>query len=313
MINRSVVRGPRKSQLLYRFREQQQMYLPTDLFLQNKYHRWYYNIIESAKARGFLTRRQATEALGYVEDHHIYPKCLFPELVKVKSNLVFLTFKEHIICHLLLTKMAYGENRYRMYKSLEMISSVENIGDRSVYNIPTRWIEYAKNEGRTAVLEFWTPERRKAHSEKLLHYFKTVDKTTEKWKQVCEIQREYNTNKVWTEKAIETRANNMRKAAANRKGKPWEGKRKETGYVPLSPEMMLLANQKRSDKLSGRKTSDGMLGKSHRSGSKLKASESMRNRNQQNRIVCPHCGKEMANGGAYKRWHGDKCKELNTV
>jgi len=39
------------------------------------------------------------------ERHHIKPRSLFPELSKEKTNIVKLTYREHYICHWLLTKI----------------------------------------------------------------------------------------------------------------------------------------------------------------------------------------------------------------
>lgn len=64
------------------------------MFKDNKYSKWYFNIIDRA-----LT----TEQLGYTEKHHIIPKSCGG--TNDPSNLVKLTAKAHFICHLLLTKM----------------------------------------------------------------------------------------------------------------------------------------------------------------------------------------------------------------
>jgi hypothetical protein len=58
------------------------------------YQRVYNNIISNA--RGVLRE-------GYLESHHIIPKCLGGS--NDKENLVLLTAREHYICHLLLAKI----------------------------------------------------------------------------------------------------------------------------------------------------------------------------------------------------------------
>ena len=73
------------------------------MFLQNKYTSWYYNIINSAKS---------SIPVGYTETHHIIPKCLGGS--NESSNLVRLSARQHFICHLLLTKMLKGPERYKM-------------------------------------------------------------------------------------------------------------------------------------------------------------------------------------------------------
>jgi hypothetical protein len=92
-------------------------------FLINKYTRWYFNIIETA--------RQRKKFDGYTESHHIIPDCFYiknrskgknPGWIdgnsNEKSNLVELTAKEHFICHWLLTKMIEGKPRRQMEKAL---------------------------------------------------------------------------------------------------------------------------------------------------------------------------------------------------
>lgn len=73
------------------------------LFLNNKYTKAYYQIIDRAKTRIIDS---------YVERHHIIPKSLGG--TNEISNLVNLTAKEHFICHLLLTKMVTGSHKRSM-------------------------------------------------------------------------------------------------------------------------------------------------------------------------------------------------------
>lgn len=65
--------------------------------LPNKYTRWYVNIIQQALVRNSLD--------GYVEKHHILPRCFKMGGESDRDNLVLLTAREHFICHKLLTKM----------------------------------------------------------------------------------------------------------------------------------------------------------------------------------------------------------------
>jgi len=65
------------------------------MFYNNKYKKIYYRIIERAKLREHKT--------GYFERHHIIPKSIGGE--RKEKNLVYLTAKEHYICHVLLMKM----------------------------------------------------------------------------------------------------------------------------------------------------------------------------------------------------------------
>lgn len=75
------------------------------MFINNKYTKWYNNIISTAK-----TRILPDDA--YTEKHHIIPKSLGGD--NSKDNLVRLTAREHFVCHFLLIKMTTGLNKKKM-------------------------------------------------------------------------------------------------------------------------------------------------------------------------------------------------------
>ena len=76
------------------------------MYLQNKYSKCYFNIINRAKSRELSPNT-------YTEKHHIIPKCLGGN--NSTDNLVKLTAREHFICHKLLTKMVLGKNKSKMF------------------------------------------------------------------------------------------------------------------------------------------------------------------------------------------------------
>lgn len=89
--------------------------MKTDLFNDTKYTRWYWAIIE---------KRVATPApkTAYRERHHIIPASFFivndrdtpgwlPGNADAKSNLVWMTAREHALCHWLLKKMTTHNTR----------------------------------------------------------------------------------------------------------------------------------------------------------------------------------------------------------
>lgn len=81
------------------------------IFIDNKYTRIYYMIIERAQSRTLTS---------YTEIHHIVPRSLGGS--NNADNLVSLTPREHFICHLLLPKMLTGENKYKMLYAYIMMS-----------------------------------------------------------------------------------------------------------------------------------------------------------------------------------------------
>ena len=98
------------------------------MYLQNKYSRYYFNIINAAKSRLINS--------GYTEKHHIIPKSLGGN--NSKDNLVILTAKEHFICHLLLTKMTEGKDNQKMlYAAWAMSNQKRPTQERYTINSKT--------------------------------------------------------------------------------------------------------------------------------------------------------------------------------
>lgn len=81
------------------------------IFKINKYSKWYFDIIEKAKEKVIEE---------YFEIHHIIPRsCGGTDNL---DNLIKLTYREHFLCHWLLTKcMIHGEHKRNMYHALGFI------------------------------------------------------------------------------------------------------------------------------------------------------------------------------------------------
>lgn len=92
------------------------------MHIKNKYHKWYYSIIEAAKLR--------SELPSYYESHHIIPQSLGGSNEPV--NLVNLTAREHFICHYLLTKFTAGQNYYKMVYACNGMRRSRDYQDRYV-------------------------------------------------------------------------------------------------------------------------------------------------------------------------------------
>jgi hypothetical protein len=63
------------------------------------------------------SRKEAKYHLGYIEEHHIIPKSLGGD--NSTANLVYLTAREHFICHKLLIKMTVNDARIKMCMALQ--------------------------------------------------------------------------------------------------------------------------------------------------------------------------------------------------
>jgi len=104
------------------------------MFLNNKYSKWYNSIIDKAQKRNW------NKVDFYVEKHHILPKSLGG--TNDKHNLVVLTAREHFICHLLLTKITSGQEKYKMISAYsKMFSSGK---DSQRYKPNSRFFEMSK-------------------------------------------------------------------------------------------------------------------------------------------------------------------------
>jgi len=92
--------------------------------LNVKYTKWYINIIQKALEKNSnKSRKNLKQTYGYVEMHHIFPKSFNSDYAKDKDNLVFLSPKEHFICHLCLSKMFTGEFKNKMVYAFFILKS----------------------------------------------------------------------------------------------------------------------------------------------------------------------------------------------
>jgi hypothetical protein len=97
--------------------------LLSTLTTHNKYYTWYVNICQSAKQRN-LQKGCGT----YIEKHHIIPRSFGLGGEKDKSNLVYLTAKEHYIVHKLLTKMLLNADYTKKMRYALWYLTVRKIG-----------------------------------------------------------------------------------------------------------------------------------------------------------------------------------------
>lgn len=95
------------------------------MFLENKYTTWYYGIINQAKQEN----RQKTKQT-YLENHHIIPTCVGGS--NDKSNRVNLTYREHFLCHWLLTKMVSDREILRKFQYAISRMSKNKISDKPI-------------------------------------------------------------------------------------------------------------------------------------------------------------------------------------
>jgi hypothetical protein len=105
------------------------------MYLQNKYTRWYYNIIQRAQLR---------ISTGYTEKHHVIPLSLGG--TNDAENLVRLTAREHFIRHLLLTKMTESLARRSMCYAAWQMTHINGRTTRARYTPTSRIYEILKKQ-----------------------------------------------------------------------------------------------------------------------------------------------------------------------
>lgn len=88
----------------------------SEILKPNKYSKWYLNICQNALQRA-STRNVAKSILKYVEGHHILPKS-----ITANNVIVYLTIKEHYVCHHLLLKCLEGEHLIKMKQAFRIFS-----------------------------------------------------------------------------------------------------------------------------------------------------------------------------------------------
>jgi NUMOD3 motif len=135
------------------------------VFLENKYSRWYKNIILAAQTQ----ERKRTKMI-YFEKHHILPKSLGGN--NESDNLVWLTSKEHLICHLLLCYMIDDTNKkWKMICAYHYLSDHGKIKGKRYdslkqffsKNHPSKGI-LKSEEHKRKIKESWSNERKLAMS-----------------------------------------------------------------------------------------------------------------------------------------------------
>lgn len=112
------------------------------MYLENKYTRIYFQIINRAKFRNLTN--------SYKESHHIIPKSLGGK--NSHNNLVNLTAREHFICHLLLTKMVNSSDKNKMVYALWMMLKGNKNQNRNIH-ISSRTYSKLKEQYSISVRE----------------------------------------------------------------------------------------------------------------------------------------------------------------
>jgi len=269
-------------------------------FLENKYTRWYFNIIYSARRR--------TEIKGYFEKHHIIPKSLGGS--NAKDNLVKLTAREHFICHWLLTKMvSTTKHKYQMWNAFGCMVYRSN-SNQQRYKINSKTFENIKKEqskiksnrfsGKNNPMynkrgesnpnykREWTDEHRKNSSESHKGFVRSNES---KVKQSLAMR-----GKKQTPEHIE-----KRKLVGN--------KHPRFGYKMTPEEIMRRTETFKKNKLKKdilKILEEGMIVLRNKKNANVTRLANGSHPSQQKKN-CLHCNKTVS-VGMFVRWHGPNCK-----
>lgn len=112
---------------------------------ETKYSKWYLNIIFKAKLENRKKLKKDNIEYVYYENHHILPKSIFIEYKDLKINKwngVLLTYREHILIHILI---------YKHYKKLDSKFEEIKMGHTLVKIVGTKKLPvsyYIRNKSR---------------------------------------------------------------------------------------------------------------------------------------------------------------------
>lgn len=194
--------------------------IKTLFFLNNKYAGWYFDIIDKAKHRN-------NPSTKYLEKHHIVPDSFFKNRSRSgyrgvidgnpndPENLVFLTFREHYICHALLTRIVIHPNlRIKAVFALQMMQTrADDVVSSRLYEMGKKEASIAKSAIFHEVVKpgqdkFWDdPNRVKEANEKRRI---TLDsRTYEQKKARTELGRFTAAKNFFTEPAKRNRESNL--------------------------------------------------------------------------------------------------------
>lgn len=271
------------------------------MFIDNKYTKIYFRLVNRAKSRVLVERG---------EKHHIVPKSFGGS--NQDDNLVKLTFREHFICHRLLTKMTTGRQKHQMEKAAYCMMFFRK--DKLLFK-GSRTFEFLKiryaiaHSALTKGLIKRSDETKQRCREAALRRPKRIDKR----KPLSEAQRKIldRTGKEMTEatKLKIAKSNTGKKRtqeAKDRISRGNIGKHYRTASEDTKKKISAVLKGRPSPRRGMEPWNKGV---SHSPESIAKMARSHANRPM---VTCPHCQKTMQKPN-FAAWHGDKCKNAKTL
>lgn len=248
--------------------------LKEELFLNNKYTKWYFSIVSKEK----LLQRST-----YTEKHHIIPKSLGGS--NDITNIVILTAKEHFIVHWLLTKMCINDINARKMKYAMRSMSWNKTGNRIIsswqFELSRKKVsEAAKNR----IVSETTRERISIAGKKR---FESESNRMSMRKSKLSSPNSKHTDE--TKKKISSTSKERYKLEENRRITS-KATKKAQNTEEFKRKRSLLTKQRYIEKPELKE----LISKQFKGVPKQKTQ-------------CPHCGKT-GGVGPMNRWHFDNCK-----
>lgn len=268
------------------------------MFIDNKYTKYYYNIINTALARSISPDT-------YTEKHHIIPESFYiartrkgiPGWVEGNpndsTNLVKLTAKEHFICHLLLTKMTTGDAQKKMIFAFNAIAML-----RRTYHYRYTSNQYSifktqySKLMRSRMLGENNPMFNKTPSDATKHKMSESHKNIKPWNIGIQLSVSHKL-------AISDSVSGIKN--------PMYGKC-HSSATKLKQSLLKLG--KPNVKLQGKaKSKEHKQKLSDANKGKPLSEEHKQKLKQIPKCICIHCGKHIS-PQMFSRWHGDNCSTL---
>lgn len=178
-------------------------------YLDNKYTKWYFDIIDKAKIGNRSKKR------GYYERHHVIPRFVHRVKGFRVSDIVLLTAREHFICHLLLRKMVKTDKHRRSAAFALFLMS--KVGTYRVYS--SRHFENLKGDisiaMRTEKLGSKNPNFGKRRSKETIEKIAASNTGKKRSKQSIETQRQALVGKKLSSAHKEKISNTMKSKGIN--------------------------------------------------------------------------------------------------
>lgn len=298
------------------------------IFINNKYTRIYYEIIENARSRTLPDD-------VYTERHHIIPQSFYKSRSKTgwlsgdynsKTNLIRLTAREHYICHRLLTKMTEDIALYKMANAMRRFAH----SPKTKQFVNSRTYEHISNlQSKVMKGRPCSTETREKIRQGNLNRPPMAEETRRKLSEAVNRRKGFtpegrarviaaNTGRVHSEETKQ-KLREARARQVERQGDTMPAKAR--AKLSLAAKGRVLADDhkekiaaanrgKTRSKEVKQAISERMTGHV-KSKETLDLLRSKASKDPKALVTCPHCGKQ---GGlpSMRRWHFDNCK-LNTI